>query len=199
MTKRRITNNLHFYHVTMHGHNTMAIFETHQDRFVFLRVLEKVNLKYPFTILAYCIMPNHYHLLIKSDLHSLSLIMGSINLRYSLYYKQMHGHKGTLYDQRFHSNPVLGSRNLINTSIYIHCNPIHSKKPLSPSAETYLFSSYRYYSNINLKAPSFLSKELLLSNLPSNLDRTFESYNLLLLKKKPSSLKKRRSYYLKRR
>lgn len=199
MTKPRRTSEFHFHHVTIHGHNQIPIFQARTDRLAFLRILSRVHEKYPFSLLAYCIMPNHYHLLIRSEAHSLSLVMASINLRYSLYFKQQYGHKGTLYDQRFFSKITPSSRYILNTSFYIHCNPVHNLSPLSSSPELYEFSSYRYYYHANLQPPPYLQRDLLYSHLPINFPQNLESYIFLMSRKRFTKNKPRRIFYLRRK
>ncbi|MFC4355617.1 transposase [Chryseomicrobium palamuruense] len=165
MTKPRVLLKDNFYHVTIHGHNELAIFANYENKAAFLRILSKVHLKYKFTLLAYCIMSNHYHLLIKSVEVPLSMVVGSINLRYSLWYKRRHGHKGTLYDARFFAETRNSAQSLITTSVYIHCNPVHTLTPIVLSAELYEFSSYKYYF-YELTTPPYLNTALLYSHLP---------------------------------
>lgn len=199
MTNPRLISTKDFYHVTMHGHNRMAIFENLYDRNRFLNILERVHEKYSFSIIAYCIMPNHYHLLIRPNGQSLSKIMGSINLRYSLYYKQRYGHRGTIYDQRFFSSIISNPKHLIDVSIYIHCNPIHCQSPLSTTAESYQFSSYRsyrYYHFSYQSPPPYLEKHTLLNNLSLLLPDTLISYHHLVQNKKPARSKKKRLFRL---
>lgn len=176
MNKRRILIEGEFYHVVMHGHNKLPIFDSHQDKKKFLKVMATVQKKYPFTLLAYCIMPNHYHLLIRSDSVSLSAIMASINLSYSLYYKKRYGHVGTIYSRKFFSKHVPTSLGIVRVSAYIHRNPINCKFPLSQTSEDYLYSSYRYYFNDFLRAPIFLDRSLLYTYLPSKYSKNQDGY-----------------------
>lgn len=199
MTKRRPLKENQFYHVTMHGHNRLPIFGTHTDQLAFFRTLHRVYERFPFTLLAYCVMPNHYHLLIRSESVELSKIMGSINLRYSLSYKQRHGHKGTLYDRRYFSDPTITSRSLLNTSFYIHLNPVNTQSPIVTSPELYLYSSYRYFYYPDLEVPPFLDKDLLFTHLPDSLYKNTEAYENFMNKFVHKKKKSTRQYYLTRR
>jgi len=91
-----------FYHVVMRGNNRQNIYETREDHMHLMRAFEYTYTKYPFTILAYCIMTNHYHLLISSEVE-LSKIMAYINRRYSDYYSKRYNHVGRLYEKRYYS------------------------------------------------------------------------------------------------
>jgi len=65
MTRKREFNPNVYYHVIMHGNNRQNIFGTKEDMFELLQAFQHVHIKFPFTILAYCFMTNHYHILIK--------------------------------------------------------------------------------------------------------------------------------------
>lgn len=182
MTKRRQIIDGLFYHVTMHGHNRLPIFQTEADQKAFFRVLDRVYEKYPFTLLAYCIMPNHYHLLIRPDRDSLSKVMASINLMYSISYKKRHTHKGTIYDRKFFSKPALTPRVIIEMSAYIHRNPINMISPIATTPESYLYSSYRYYHHPESLPPSYLDKELLYSFMPDHIAKNIHGYKIFMAK-----------------
>lgn len=181
--KRELHPNV-FYHVTTHGHNQLPIFGTQQDKHAFLKVFRLVHQEYPFTLISYCIMSNHYHLLIRPHDAPLARIIGSINHRYSMSYKRRYLHKGTIYDNRYFSSPLLTSRAIINTSAYIHCNPIHTQVPMVDSLEQYVFSSYPYYHNPNLFPPSFLDTNQLYKHLPNFLTPNFSSYEFFIRRPK---------------
>ena len=185
--KRKLHPNA-FYHVTIHGHHQLPIFQTLQDKHCFLKILQEVHQKYKYTLISYCIMSNHYHLLIRPNETPLSKIIASINHRYSMSYKRRYLHKGTIYDDRYFSAPLLTSQAILNTSVYIHCNPIHTKVPMVTSLEHYLFSSYPYYYNEDLFPPSFLEVDSLYKHLPSYLPPNFQSYQFFI--NRPKQIKR---------
>jgi REP element-mobilizing transposase RayT len=68
-----------FYHVTSRGNERKAVFKSRRDREKFLTYLETATERYGAAIHAYCLMGNHYHLLIETPLGNLSKIMQHIN------------------------------------------------------------------------------------------------------------------------
>lgn len=142
---RRIWQPEIFYHVTMRGNNRQVIFEDEGDFALFFRAMHNTYEKYPFTLIAYCIMNNHYHLLIRAQDVPLSKIMASINKRYSEYYKRKHNYFGQLYETRYFASMVSDPISLLNVSSYIHQNPIKTATTIVHRMENYPYSSYKYY------------------------------------------------------
>ena len=150
-----------FFHVVMRGNNRQNIFNEQSDMNEFFRVLAYVFDKYPFTIISYCIMTNHYHLLIRSSEVPLSKIMMLVNKRYTDYYKKKYNFCGQLYEKRYYAEVVLSADSLLEVSRYIHRNPIETKTPMVKFMEHYPYSSYRYYKYDQLPPYSFIDTTLL--------------------------------------
>lgn len=129
----------------MRGNNRQAIFQNERDFKEFYRVLHYTYEKYPFIISAYCIMNNHFHLLIQSPEIPLSKIMQSINRRYSDYYKKRYSYSGHLYESRYFSELIATPKSMLSVSRYIHRNPINTKTPMVAKIELYPHSSYPLY------------------------------------------------------
>ena len=178
MTKRRHLNPKSYYHVIMRGNNRQPIFKTERDMFEILRAFGYVYDKYPFTILAYCFMTNHYHILIKPDREtdSLSKIMGLINRRYSHSFAKRYNYVGRLYQKRYLAKEVRSRQGLLAVSRYIHRNPINTKQPLVEQLELYPYSSYPFYFDETQPPPIFLNRDFLKKLLPPNFEKTNEAY-----------------------
>ncbi|MGN4124008.1 transposase [Lysinibacillus sphaericus] len=86
--KKRQWSPHHYNHVVMRGNNHQTIFNNAADYQAFFRVLQYAHQKYPFSIVVYCIMTNHFHLLIRSPEVPLGKVMAIINRRYSDYFKK---------------------------------------------------------------------------------------------------------------
>lgn len=158
---RRIWQPEIYYHVTMRGNNRQKIFINDGDFTLFFRALHYTYAKYPFRVIAYCLMNNHYHLLIRSPKVPLADIMALINRRYSGYFKRKYNYFGQLYETRYFASMVSDPISLLNVSSYIHQNPINTTRKIIRNMESYSYSSYQYYFH-PIKSPHpFLDTDLL--------------------------------------
>ncbi|WP_432357145.1 transposase [Sporosarcina sp. UB5] len=181
MTRRiRYWNPYGYFHVTMRGNNRQPIFETPEDKMNLMRAFDYAYDKYPFSIVAYCIMSNHYHLLIQSEVQ-LSRVMARINRRYSDYYSKRYDHVGHVYEKRYFSKLANGPRAILDISSYIHRNPIDTKVPLVKSLEDYPYSSFPFYVNTDRTRPRFLNIDLVPTFLPKPFETTNQAYQLYCL------------------
>ena len=174
--KRRIWISHAYHHIYARGNNRQNIFHDEIDMIEVFRLLAMIHCDYPISVCAYCIMTNHYHLLLKSEIISISKIMSIFNKRYTDYYNCKYHHVGHVFQQRFNSSPILTPQDLLQVSKYIHQNPISTKKPMVAKMEDYHFSSYQFYKR-NLTTPySYLN----LTDLPNSFmlptEKTIDHY-----------------------
>ena len=109
-----------YYHVSMRGNNRQNIFQSEEDVQELMRVLEYCAGKDCFTMLAFCIMSNHYHLLIRSEYVDLAKVMARINRRYSDYYAKRYSHVGRIYKKdTFQNKPMVQMQFLRSAAISI--------------------------------------------------------------------------------
>jgi len=92
-----------FYHVTAKGNERKAVFKSIQDRENFYTYIESASPRYGAVIHAYCLMDNHYHLLIETPLGNLSKIMQHINGAYTTYFNIKRQRSGHLFQGRYKS------------------------------------------------------------------------------------------------
>ena len=127
------------------GINKEYIFK--KDRYInkYLQLLNEKIYKEEIKIVAYCIMNNHAHLLIKvDDIKNLSIYMQKVNTVYAKYYNYMEKNRvGYVFRDRFKSEPILNRRQLIQCIKYIHRNPV--KANMVQNEEEYQYSSYSNY------------------------------------------------------
>ena len=142
-----------FYHVTSRGNEQKDIFKSKSDREKFISYLESASIRYGAVIHAYCLMSNHYHLLVETPHANLSQIMKHINSSYTIYYNVKRKRAGHLLQGRFKAILVDGDVYAKELSRYIHLNPVRAKIITVP--EDYPWMSYRYY--IGEKAPDWLT------------------------------------------
>ena len=90
-----------FYHITSRGNEQKDIFKSNRDREKFLDYLESATRRYDAVIHAYCLMDNHYHLLLETPSGNLSRIMAHINSAYTLYFNSKRKRSGHLFQGKY--------------------------------------------------------------------------------------------------
>lgn len=106
-------------------------------------ILNKLN-EAPVTILGYCIMHNHSHLLIHSETsEEISKFMQKVNTTYSMYYNKVNNRVGYVFRNRFKSQEILNQGQLYTCLRYIHNNPV--KAEITKTMEEYEHSSYNEF------------------------------------------------------
>lgn len=97
-----------------------------------------------FSLLAYCIMPDHYHLLVKTQSeYSFSKYMSNVESSYSHYYNIFNNRKGPLWQSRFRASIIEDNETLLHVHRYIHLNP--TTAGLVDKPEDWPWSSYGYF------------------------------------------------------
>ncbi|WP_075983051.1 transposase [Bacillus massilinigeriensis] len=157
--KRRQWVPFAYHHITSRGNNRQRIFRDEIDMAEVFRILSMIYAQYKFSICNYCIMTNHYHLLLKSEEVSISKIMALFNKRYTEYHNQKYSHIGHVYQQRFYSSPALTPHDLIEVSKYINRNPINTNPPMVSKMEDYPYSSYQFIKNNQTPPYPFITFE----------------------------------------
>ena len=132
-----------FYHVTSRGNEQKDIFKSQRDREKFLGYLESATLRYGAVIHAYCLMSNHYHLLLETPEGNLSQIMRHINGAYTTYFNVKRKRAGHLFQGRYKAILVEADEYLAELSRYIHLNPV--RVGIVERPEQYQWSSYPSY------------------------------------------------------
>ena len=149
-----------FHHVVTRGNNKRTIYARDADRTFFIELLLRVAARHRWTIFAYCLMRNHYHLVIEIGDEGLSKGMCELNTAYALEFNRRHGRINHLFGKRYWSEPKPTERLMLNAVRYVLQNPLraHRKKPLA----SYRWSSYRATIGLAL-APSRLGTGELLA------------------------------------
>ena len=132
-----------FYHITSRGDDRKRIFLSERDYHKFIEYISYAKAKYKFHVYAYCLMPNHYHLLLETTQANISKIMHYLNGSYTMYYNTKRKRSGHLFQGRFKSIVVDKDSYFQELSRYIHLNPVKAKITKQP--EAYRWSSYRGY------------------------------------------------------
>jgi len=148
-----------FYHITSRGNERKDIFKSHRDREKFLSYLESATQRYGALIHVYCLMSNHYHLLMETPAGNLSQIMQHINGAYTTYFNVKHQRSGHLFQGRYKAILVDVDEYAKALSRYIHLNPVRAG--LVDKPEVYDWSSYVYFIG-QKKAPEWLARDFIL-------------------------------------
>lgn len=112
-----------FYHVVARGNGRQVLFETDDDRFAFIKLLDNKHKELGIDILAWCLMSNHIHLLIRDEDFALSELMQSVMTAYTIRFNNKNGHVGHVFQNRFKSKPIESDEYLLSAVLYIHANP----------------------------------------------------------------------------
>lgn len=149
-----------YYHVINRGNAGENIFIDERDRERFLEYLAKCIERFITRIHAYCLMSNHYHLLIETPQANLSVAIQWLNVSYSVYYNKRHRRRGHLFQGRFKAILLDANEYLILLSRYIHLNPVRAKMVTHPLE--YSWSSYLVFAGKRQK-PDWLTTQTVLS------------------------------------
>ncbi|KMZ54945.1 transposase [Dorea sp. D27] len=141
--KPRMRSSTDMYHITNRGINKNNIFNLENDKKKFLRILQKSCLQYPAELYSYCIMSNHFHLLLKIPFTELSAFIQQLSTTYAVYYNSKYNKSGHVFQGRFHSEAIQNEKYFWCCMRYIHNNPMQAC--LVPSPVMYKFSSMREY------------------------------------------------------
>lgn len=115
------------YHVIARGLERRAIFKDDQDREEFLRRLEEGLKKTGSKCLGWVLMPNHFHLLIRSGIRPLSDLMRKVLTGYAVYFNHRYRRSGYLYQNRYKSILCHEETYLLELVRYIHLNPLRAQ------------------------------------------------------------------------
>src|SRR4051794_40203609 len=115
-----------FHHVTARGNAKADIFLTSPDASVFLATLGAVVRERRWSCFAYCLMPNHYHLVIQTREANLSAGMHALNAGYARMFNAAHGRVGNVFQQRFHARAIVGDEHLREAMRYLALNPVRA-------------------------------------------------------------------------
>ncbi len=148
-----------FYHITSRGNERKDIFKSARDREKFLSYLESSTERYGAVIHVYCLMTNHYHLLLETPSGNLSQIMRHINGAYTTYFNTRRQRDGHLFQGRYKAIVVDADEYAGELSRYIHLNPVRAGMVERP--EEYRWSSYQYYIGLR-KKPRWLETDFVL-------------------------------------
>ncbi len=188
MARRPRIESAGFHHVYNRGVEKRKIFMDEKDKEKFLELICEVSKLYHFKIHSYCLMDNHYHLLLENSLENLSLGMRQINASYAKYFNKKHNRVGHLWQGRYKSWFVFDDNYLFTLFKYIESNPVKAK--MTQTIGQYKYSlSHQILNNLlndctknsfvltwyDIKEFSYLISQKLTSNELENIEKIHQT------------------------
>ena len=131
------------YHVVSRGVGGQIIFEDDSDRRHFLALLKRASTEHDVKIAAWCLMDNHFHLIVMANLDDLSSAMRWLKGRYAFDANKRYKREGHLFQSVYASYPINDESYLAAAVQYIHANPVRAG--IVPDPLSYPWSSAREY------------------------------------------------------
>jgi putative transposase len=147
-----------FYHIYNRGSEKRSIFQDHRDYRKFLDRSKENGKKYAIDILCYCLMPNHFHFLLRQTTNTpITVFMNALQLGHAKYFNTKYTRVGPLFQGRFKAKLIESESYLLQLSAYIHKNPVASQLDSGNTKDSrnlirnklyeYRYSSYLEYLN----------------------------------------------------
>jgi len=162
-----------FYHVTARGNERKTIFKATEHYEKFIGYLESATERYGAKVHCFCLMPNHYHLLLGTPRGNLHTILHHLNTSYTNYFNAKTRRAGHLFQGRYHAILVEKDRYALELSRYIHLNPVRAHLVSDPSR--YHWSSCSVYVGSG-KEWEWLESEFILGQISSEERRARRGY-----------------------
>lgn len=162
-----------WYHVMNRGRRGEDIFSQKKDYGIFISLLQETTEMFDLRVSAYCLMSNHYHLLVQTPLANLARAMRHINGVYTQRYNRRRKIDGQLFRGRYKSVLVAEDSHLLELLRYIHRNPIRAK--MCNSLKEYPWSSHHGYISMT-EEWSWIHKEFLLKTFSENKNKARKEY-----------------------
>jgi len=161
------------YHVTSRGNDREPIYVDDKDRNTFLLALDDVCRRYNWIIHAYCLMGNHYHLLVETPDGNLSIGMRQLNGVFTQRYNRRHRHAGHIFQGRYKSILVQKESYLLELGRYIVLNPVRAG--MVKDVSDWKWSSYRIMTG-QAESPEWMHVSWLLSQFGNTKKEAYTAY-----------------------
>jgi REP-associated tyrosine transposase len=164
------------YHLTARGNRRQPIFRSEIDQELLLELLTRVVLALDWRVRSYCLMPNHFHLVVMIEHPNLSRGMQRLNGRYAQVFNERYGLSGHLFQGRFHSVLIEREEHLLELARYVVLNPVRAGICVHPGE--WRWSSYRAMTGVE-RTPKFLAADwttALFGRTPADAKRAFAAF-----------------------
>ncbi len=156
-----------YFHIYNRGNRKQDIFSEEGDYLNYLKKLREYKKKYNISIICYCLMPNHFHLLLRQNSDTpIYKFMHALHTSYSIYFNKKYDKVGRMFQGRFKQKEIEKDEYLSRVTSYIHFNPV--KDGLVEDLDNYQWSSYPDF--IGIREGTLCDKDIVL------LDKTSEEY-----------------------
>jgi putative transposase len=164
------------YHVTTRGVGRASIAADDDDRRAFVALLAEAVARTRIECHAWCLMPNHYHLVVGTPQGPIAPAMHRLNMLTARRYNRRHGRTGHLYEARYHAAAITSETHLIASVRYVALNPVRAG--LCAAASGWPWSSFRATAGLSAR-PDFLTTETILEHFAPDEElarREFRAY-----------------------
>ena len=165
------------YHLMARGVRGEPLYTGAVERIQFLALLGETCRRYEWQTLCYCLMGNHYHLVVRTEKPTLSAGMQWLNSCYARWFGDRHGYKGHVLFRRYHAVHVESDRQLVDTIRYVLRNPVAAG--LCPRPDDWRWSSYAATVGTAL-APRYLTTAWFLHQFGDDIDHARANFKAYL-------------------
>ena len=165
------------FHITQRAAGRELLFLEDSDYLFLLGLLKEIALSYSLRIYAFCLMPNHIHLLLSPREANLYDAMRDLFSRYAMKFNKKYKRKGHLFGGPYRQAVCLDDSYLLAASLYIHMNPVKAKLVAEPSS--YRWSSCRLY-YLDDAPEAFIDTTFILKLLTEDVLESKKHYRFLL-------------------
>lgn len=167
-----------WYHIMNRGKNGESIFLEEADRITFIDLLKETASMWNMKIVAYCLMSNHYHLLIQTPDANISRCMRHINGLYTQYFNRAYKKDGPLFRGRYKAIIVDADSYLLQLLRYIHKNPLRAG--VVKEIKKFFWSSHNAYLSNKIQY-NWIYKDFILSMLEKDKTKRQKAYRHFML------------------
>ena len=139
------------YHVTARGNERRRIYRSDEDRRLFLTTLEQMRVRFGIILHCFCLMPNHFHLVLETPLGNLARAMAWLQTTYTIRFNQKYRRSGHLFQGRYKAHLVEADEYAMELVRYIHLNPVRPGKKSEPipGERTKLLEAHEWSSHLD--------------------------------------------------
>jgi REP element-mobilizing transposase RayT len=139
-----------YHHIVNRGVNRCNIYSSYDDKDMFLQILNKSAALHKVIVHDYCLMDNHYHLLIETTKDNLSIFMRILNANYAKYFNKKSKRSGHLWQDRYKSKYITSENYLYTLIKYIEYNPVEAKLWDKVTLYPYTFAHHIFHAKTYL-------------------------------------------------